>query len=96
MILPQVLRAPPEPKLASLLDAGPGVLGKGEEGVVRGGNDAALHSALGLASDLLVKLNVVPPTLFPVSCSPMGRVARKDATERCRRRRRRACALHRH
>jgi hypothetical protein len=65
VVLPQVLRAPPEPKLASLLAAGPGVSGKGEEGVGRGGNDAALHSALALASDLLAKLNVVPLSLFP-------------------------------
>ena len=63
-MLPKLLRAPPEPKLASLLSGGPGGL------IV--GDDAALHSALALASDLLAKLNVVrvlraPPCSLPRS-----------------------------
>jgi hypothetical protein len=71
-MLPKVLRAPPEPKLASLLSGGPGGLNIGEEGVRRAADDAALHSALALASDLLAKLNVVrvfraPPCALPWS-----------------------------
>lgn len=94
-MLPKVLRAPPEPKLASLLCGGPGGLNLGEEGVRRAADDAALHSALALASDLLAKLNVVrvfraPPCSLPRSCVHAcvreGRVARPVANAaQCRR-----------
>jgi hypothetical protein len=83
-LLPKVLRAPPEPKLASLLSGGPGSLNIGEEGVRRAADDAALHSALALASDLLAKLNVVRVFRAP-PCSLSGAFYATVCTHVCER-----------